>query len=63
MDAQMILAAYKLQEAAKEYKILYEKKYKDMGPVIWVTNQEDGESIFITDSFNCELIKQKLNMF
>lgn len=60
MTDEMIQAAYELQEAARKYKALYEKE-NDNQPVVWLKNKETGEGVFISDSFNTELIKTRLN--
>ena len=60
MTNEMISAAFNLQKAAIEYKSLYESEHGST-PVVWLKNNETGEGIFISDSFNTELIKQRLN--
>ena len=56
----MIEAAYKLQDAAREYRKLYEQENKKE-PVIWLKNDETGEGVFMADSFNTEFIKSRIN--
>ena len=57
---EMIEAAYKLQDAAREYKKLYEQENKKEA-VIWLKHNETGEGVFIADSFNTGLIKSRIN--
>ena len=56
----MIKAAYKLMNAEREYRKLYEQEHKKH-PVIWLKNDETGEGFFMADSFNTELIKSRIN--
>ena len=60
MTEEMVKAAYRLQEAAREYRKLYEQENKKE-PVIWLKNDETGEGVFIADGFNTELIKSRIN--
>ena len=59
MSEELIEAAYALQEAAKNYRDLYEKEnHKTL--VVWLRNDETGEGIFMADRFNTGLIKARL---
>lgn len=56
MTDEMIDAAHRLFESAADYRRLYEAQH-GKAPVVWVKNDETGESVFISDSFNTERIK------
>lgn len=56
MTDEMIVAAHRLHEAAKEYRKLYEAEH-GATPVIWLTHDEGGESVFMAESFNADRIK------
>jgi hypothetical protein len=60
MTEEMILAAEELHAAAKKYRDLYEAK-SEKTPVVWVTHDDTGESVFIADSFNSGLMKSRLS--
>ena len=60
MNEEMIKAAHKLQDAAREYRKLYEQENRKE-PVIWLKHNDTGEGVFIADSFNTELIKARIN--
>lgn len=62
MTDEMIEVAHKLQEVARQYRKLYENEYRE-SPVIWIDNNETGECIFLSDSFNAHRIKSRLNGF
>lgn len=59
MNEEMVNAAYELQKAARNYRELYEKQNPKM-PVIWIKNENTGEGVFISDSYNTELMKKIL---
>lgn len=61
MTEEMIDAAYELQAAAKKYKQVFEKK-NGKKPTVWVMDNETGETIFISDSFNSQLIREHINL-
>jgi len=53
---ELLQAAYLLQEAAREYRQVYEA-INGKAPVLGLKNRETGEGIFVSDSFHTELIK------
>ena len=55
----MVAAAYVLQKAAKEYRALHEKEY-GREPVIWLLNNDNKEGIFMADSFNTDIMLDRL---
>ena len=59
MNELLIESAKKLEDAAKEYRFLYQKGRK-RDAVIWVQNNTTGEGVFIADNLNTELIKMGL---
>lgn len=58
MTEEMIEAAKVLFESAKQYRKLYEE-VNGKAPVVWIKHDETGEGVFISDSFNTELIKER----
>ena len=56
MTDEMVEIALKLEQLAKEYRKLYESENGNI-PVVWFKNNETGEGIFISDSFNTDRIK------
>ncbi len=52
-------AANELQDSARKYRKLYEAENKK-NPVVWIKNVDTGEGVFISDSYNTELIKDIL---
>ena len=66
MNKLLIESALKLEDAAKEYRLLYQKGrglfdgFAEREAVIWVQNNATGEGVFIADSLNAELIKMRL---
>lgn len=61
MTERQLRAAYKLYEAAKEYREAYEEE-NGAQPTIWLRNdlEGNGETIFIADGFNSQLINEAL---
>jgi hypothetical protein len=59
MTEEMLKVARELERAAKEYRRLYEEE-NGKTPVVWIKNNETEEGVFISDSFNTELIKNTL---
>lgn len=59
MTDEMISVAHDLFNAAKRYRELFERE-NDIKPVVWIRHDETGESIFIADSFNSDLIRSRL---
>ena len=61
MTPEMLDAAKELMEAAKKYKQLFNKESKQE-PCIFLTENETGETVFIADSFNADLVKTHLRL-
>ena len=61
MTDDMVQAAHELQAAARNYKNLYEEQ-NGKNHVVWIKNDETGEGVFISDSFNTDLIKSRLDV-
>jgi hypothetical protein len=59
MTDEMIDIATKLHALAAKYRDLY-NQVNNRDPVIWITHNDTGESIIIADSFNTEIIKQRI---
>ncbi len=60
MSPELLQAAYTLQAAASEYKALYYNEFNQSPakePVVWLCNDTTGQSVFLTDALNAELIK------
>ena len=58
MNKKLIKAAKKLENAALEYRYLYQKG-SERDALIWIQNNTTGEGVFIADNLNMELIKER----
>ncbi len=58
MNKKLIKAAKKLENAAQEYRYLYQKG-SERDALIWIQNNTTGEGVFIADNLNTELIKER----
>ena len=56
MTNEMILSAERLEQAAIEYKKIWIKENGD-ADIVWITRDETGESVFITDGYISKKIK------
>lgn len=59
MTDEMIDVAHDLFNAAEKYRELFERENGSQ-PVIWLAHDATGESVFIADSFNSNLIRSRL---
>lgn len=61
MTPEMLDAAKELMDAAKKFKQAFNKENK-CEPCIFLTENETGETVFIADSFNADLVKAHLRL-
>lgn len=59
MNDEMVKIARKLHRYAEKYRQLYVEANGNY-PVIWIQNNETGDAVVITESFNAELIKNAI---
>lgn len=59
MTDEMIDIATELHALAEKYRDLY-NQVNSRDPVIWIKHNGTGESVIIADSFNTEIIKQRI---
>jgi hypothetical protein len=56
MTDEMVEATHKLELAAMVYLEAFNKLHKENPPVVWIKNDGNGKGIFISDSFNTDII-------
>lgn len=61
MTDEMVDVAFELLEVSRRYRQLYEEN-NEVKPTIYVTYNDTGETVFISDSFNSQLIREHLNL-
>lgn len=62
MDEVLTLAAQNVMEAARRYRALYEERNPGEQPVIFITDNQQGDSVFMANRFNSDLIKMRMKL-
>ena len=62
MTEEMIELAYQIEELTQKYKKCFYSHHKCNEPTVYIQNNETGATVFISDSYNAELIKNHLNL-
>jgi hypothetical protein len=61
MTPKMLEAAKELMGAAQKYRQVFSEEIESE-PCIFLTDNDTGETVFLADSFNSELVKAHLQL-